>query len=203
MKRIRPLLYATVSAQEIQLTDLRTGRRWRGVPTIAAETDTFLGARRSIVWFGGELDRASAEELLTRTPAATRGGAGPGEFRRPSKIAVTARGTIIVYDRELARVSEFDANGVFLRQCTIDDTNITDIAVSDTLLWAARLVMSASSPFLRSYRLRDGAAVSSVASRLSAAEVALSSGDPGRVRPSGEADTNPAWPVVRHILPIG
>jgi hypothetical protein len=151
MMRVRPLLYAKVTAEELVLTDLRNGRSWRGAPVLAVEAATkrilklgdeaieyagdgvlllngfqdvaeghisspdpaalalrlaandvlrrplfairpdlvihpliessrgsselneqlcalgkLLGVRRCTVWYGGELDRASAEELVNR-----------------------------------------------------------------------------------------------------------------------------------------
>jgi hypothetical protein len=38
--RLRPLLYARLSANELALTDLRNGRSWRGPPVLAVEMAT-------------------------------------------------------------------------------------------------------------------------------------------------------------------
>lgn len=73
-----------------------------------------LGSGGILVLNTGSQQLRLFDETGTYVRAIGREGEGPGEFRDPTRIRTLAPDSIVVWDRELRRISFFDARGEFL-----------------------------------------------------------------------------------------
>jgi len=108
-------------------------------------------------------------------------GEGPGEFRRPARIANGPDGSIYVFDPQLKRITQFDADGKPLTQVTLATVpNPSAFTIANQRAWFVRLLIGRGSPVL-AVDLATGRVVDSFPP-LTEPEVAISGfGAPGSI----------------------
>jgi hypothetical protein len=66
-------------------------------------------------------------------------GQGPGEFTRPSSLAVSEDGYVFVLDRSAARIHVFDTSGVFEQAIRLQVPNAHSLAIAGGRLYVSKL----------------------------------------------------------------
>lgn len=121
-------------------------------------------------------------------------GEGPGEFRRPTRIAIGADGAIHVWDPQLRRITRFHPDGKLLSQLTLPTVpTVGDFTVTGNRAWFVRLLLGPGAA-VRSFDLTTGAAVDSFAT-LTDQEVTISGfGAPGSITSNAAGEVTYAGP---------
>ena len=134
-----------------------------------------------------------------------REGEGPGEFRRPTRIANGPNGSIYVWDPQLKRISRFSADGKNISQLTLPTVpTVSDFTVANNRAWFVRLLLGRGLA-VRAFDLTSGMAVDSFA-QLTENEVSISGfGAPGSItsNKSGEIIYAGPFPVELRIWSTG
>jgi hypothetical protein len=133
--------WADVSAE--QRSTMSEGERRLEGGVLGNPTDVQVGADGAVYVLDAYYKKVVVFEPSGELRTAFGGeGEGPGEMMRPHAMSLDGDGSILVYDRSLARVTRYDGSGEHLGSFAVRVATPISMAHESGRLWMSRMVSS-------------------------------------------------------------